>query len=163
MENQSVVQLWEDYKKINTEVPDTYDAWAFGDSKELADKLATWVIEGRKTATASNYTLYELENEPLPHIGLYNIVLDGNGIAVAIIKTVAVEVVPFDEVKEEHAYREGAGDRSLQYWRDAHEAFFRRGMEGLDLEFHHKMPVVCERFELVYGRKADGDSGIHSR
>jgi uncharacterized protein YhfF len=161
MENNSVIQLWEEYKQINKEAPDSYEAWAFGDSKELADRLAKWVVEGRKTATASNYMLYELENEQLPHVGLHNIILDGDGIAVAIIETVAVEVVPFDEVTEEHAYQEG--DRSLHDWRDAHESFFRRGMEGLDIEFHYKIPVVCEQFKLVHRRSEDGDSQSKSR
>jgi uncharacterized protein YhfF len=123
MENKSVIQPWEEYKTDYIEASDTYEAWAFGHSQELANKLVKWVVEGRKTATASNYTLYELENEPLPQVGLHNVILDGDGIAVAIVKTVSVEIVSFDEVTEEHAYREGAGDRSLQYWRDAHEFF----------------------------------------
>ena len=31
-----------------------------------------------KTATTSSYPLYALENEPLPQVGEYNIILDGN-------------------------------------------------------------------------------------
>jgi hypothetical protein len=30
-------------------------------------------------------------------------------------------------------------------------------MINIDKEFHYKMSVVCERFELVYRRKEDGD------
>lgn len=44
--------------------------------KHSVDEIAKLVIEGRKTATASNYLLYE-EDEPLPYVGLHNVILDG--------------------------------------------------------------------------------------
>lgn len=150
MENKTVIELWGNYKKLNPDAPNNYDVWAFGDSNEMADELVELVMAGTKTATASCYLLYEMENEPLPLVGLYNVILDGKDEAVAIIKTVSVEVCPFDEVTEEQAYLEGEGDRTLKYWRNVHEAFFRRELEDKKREFHDKLLVVCERFELVY-------------
>ncbi|OZU90609.1 RNA-binding protein [Virgibacillus indicus] len=150
MNNDSIKQIWEDFRKFNPDAPENYQAWAFGDSREMADKLAKLVLEGTKTATASNYTLYELENEALPYAGLHNIILNGDERAVAIAETTSVEVIPFDEVTEEFAYLEGEGDQSLKYWRDVHEAFFKREFEKIGQEFHDKIPVVCERFRVVY-------------
>jgi uncharacterized protein YhfF len=150
MDNKTGIQLWDNYKKINPNVPNDYEAWAFGDSKEMADELAKLVLEGKKAATASNYILYELENESLPYAGLHNIILDGEGKAVAIAETTSVEIVPFDEVTEEHAYLEGEGDRSLKYWREVHETFFKKELDAINREFHNNIPVVCERFEVVY-------------
>lgn len=152
MDKKSVIQIWKDYQKDCHDVPNDYDVWAFGDSRDMANELATLVLEGKKTATSSNYTLYELEKEPLPHVGLHNIILDGDGEAVAIIETTAVEVLPFDEVTEEHAYLEGEGDRSLKYWRDVHEDFFKREFLETEQVFNYQIPVVCERFKLVYKR-----------
>ncbi|KIL49528.1 ASCH domain-containing protein [Jeotgalibacillus soli] len=150
MSNDSIVQMWEDYRVINPNAPKEYVAWSFGDSKEMADELAKLVLEGKKTATASNYTLYELEKEELPFSGLINIILDGDGKAVAIAETTQVEVIPFDEVTEEHAYLEGEGDRTLSYWRDVHETFFKKEFENISIDFDYKTPVVCERFKLLY-------------
>jgi uncharacterized protein YhfF len=152
MGNKSVILLWEEYRKINPNAPKDYEAWAFGNSKEMANELAKLVLEGTKTATSSNYTLYELEKEPLPSVGLHNVILDGEGKAVAIAETTTVEVVPFDEVTEEHAYLEGEGDRTLRYWRGVHEPLFKKEFEDINQEFHHKIPVVCERFKLIYKR-----------
>ncbi|MEC2072579.1 ASCH domain-containing protein [Alkalihalophilus marmarensis] len=148
--NTSITQLWETFRKSNPNAQEEYSAWAFGDSKKMADELALLVVEGVKTATASNFTLYELENEALPQVGQLNIILNGEGDAVAIVETTSVEVVPFDEVTEEQAYLEGEGDRSLAYWRDVHETFFRKEFDQIEKEFTYKMPVVCERFEVVY-------------
>lgn len=124
MDNYSVIQLWENYRKNASNVPESYDAWAFGDSKEMADELAELVADGIKTATSSNYVVYEEENEPLPYAGLHNLILDGDGNAAAIIETTFIEIVSFDEVTEEHAFMEGEGDRTLKYWREVHESFF---------------------------------------
>ncbi|WP_317968277.1 ASCH domain-containing protein [Sporosarcina oncorhynchi] len=146
----SITDLWAEFKQRYPNAPDSYEAWAFGDSTEMADELAKLVLEGKKTATASNYTLYSLENEPLPTAGLHNVILDGDGKAIAIVETTDVTVVPFDEVTEEQAYLEGEGDRSLTYWRDVHETFFAKELEGIGQRFHQKMPVVCEKFKVVY-------------
>ncbi|KGX92395.1 hypothetical protein N781_16770 [Pontibacillus halophilus JSM 076056 = DSM 19796] len=150
MSQDSINQIWEAFKKLNPNAPATYEAWAFGNSKEMADELAVAVVEGKKAATASNYTIYQIEDEPLPYVGLHNIVLDGDGKAVAIVETTSVEVIPFDEVTEEHAYLEGEGDRTLAHWRKEHEDFFNRELREVNKEFHSKIPVVCERLKLIY-------------
>lgn len=150
MDNESVKKMWASYQKTNPNGAKEYEAWAFGDSPEMADELANLVLEGIKTATASNYQLYNLENESLPYVGQLNIILDGSDTAVAITKTTSVEIIPFDEVTEEHAYLEGEGDRSLRYWREVHEEFFKKECDQVNQAFHHKIPVVCERFKVLY-------------
>ncbi len=80
----------------------------------------------------------------------------GHGIARCVIRTTAVEIVPFDAVDADFAYDEGEGDRSLEYWRDAHWAYFTQELAGLGLEATHDMPEVCERFEVIY--RAAGES-----
>jgi uncharacterized protein YhfF len=59
-------------------------------------------------------------------------------------------VVAFDEVTEEFAATEGEGDGSLAFWREAHWAAFSRGFEGTARSARPDMPVVCERFEVVF-------------
>ena len=122
-------------------------AWAFGDSPEVADELLKLVLDGTKTATASALWDYEAEGETLPEIGNLSILLDGRNHPRALINTTDVAVVPFDEVGEEHARLEGEGDRSLGHWRAAHKKFFSQvSSRG----FEPDMPVVLERFEVIY-------------
>jgi uncharacterized protein YhfF len=150
MNEAKIEEYWQGFKEKVSIESDHYEAWGFGDSKEMADELAELVRIGIKTATASNYTMYELENEEVPAEGLYNILLNGSGDPVAIIQTTEVEVVPFDEVSEEHAYLEGEGDRSLDFWRREHEVFFKRELAETNRDFHDKLPVVLERFKVVH-------------
>jgi uncharacterized protein YhfF len=124
-------------------------AWAFGAGAEQADELLTLVLEGTKTATASALWDFEAEDEPLPEPGTMSIILDGSGEPRALIETTDVEIVPFDEVDAEHAHLEGEGDRSLEYWRDVHQRFFTE-VATHEHGFSPTMPVVCERFRVLY-------------
>ncbi|MCO7124372.1 ASCH domain-containing protein [Sporolactobacillus shoreicorticis] len=112
MANVEVIKkFWNSFKMKFGITHDDYQAWAFGDTPEMANQLADLIVKGIKTATTSAYDLYE-KDEPLPQVGEYNIILDGSSAPVAIIKTVVVEIVPFNEVTWEHAYHEGEGTRS---------------------------------------------------
>lgn len=140
-------ELWEAFITSNHLDDYEYEAWAFGVE---ADLLAHLVAIGEKTATASAYPLYELENEPLPAAGEYSVILDSKDNAVCVIQTKSVTVVPFHEVTAEHAYKEGEGDKSLAFWRQTHETFFAECLGEAGLEFTPDMKVVCEEFAVVY-------------
>lgn len=139
--------LWEAFAEQNNLTGCTYEAWAFGME---ADLLAHLVETGEKTATASAYPLYILENEPLPQTGTYSVILDSKENAVCVIQTKKVSVVPFCDVTAEHAYKEGEGDKSLGYWKKVHEKFFTECLNEAGLEFAKDMKVVCEEFSVVY-------------
>ena len=124
-----------------------YEAWTFGDEP---DKLASLVAGGQKTATSSAYPLYELEQEPIPKAGEYSVILDSKNQAVCVIRTDRVYVIPFREVGEEHARKEGEGDLSLSHWREVHKSFFSKEMKNAGLVFDEEMLVVCEEFSCVY-------------
>ena len=71
--------------------------------------------------------------------------MDGAGEPRALIRTTDVRVVPFSQVDADHAAAEAEGDGSLERWRSGHRDFFER-----TIGFTEDMPVVLERFELLY-------------
>ena len=135
-------ELWE-----RSGIAGSYEAWPFG---EAPDKLAELVVQGVKTATCSAYDLYQVNNEPLPKAGDYSIILNSNNEAVCIIKTLKVYVTEFQKVSAEHAFKEGEGDRSLEYWRKVHVNFLTNELASVNLPFDESAKVVCEEFEVVY-------------
>jgi len=139
-------QMWEEYS-LREGIEAAYEAWQYGDD---ADLLARLTLSGKKTATASAYPLYELEGCPLPRVGEYSVILDSREEAVCIIRTERVFVIPFSQVDDVHARKEGEGDLSLSWWRRVHEDFFSREMEEAGLEFDWQMNVVCEEFIRVF-------------
>jgi uncharacterized protein YhfF len=127
-----------------------YLAWHFGDNPALAGELADLVLAGVKTATCGMLAEFELDQEPLPQVGVREMITDFVGTPLGIIETTAVEVLPFNRVGAEFAAAEGEGDRSYFYWRDAHARYFTRRCAVLGLDFREDIPVVCQQFRLIY-------------
>lgn len=125
----------------------TYEAWAFGGAP---DKLAGLVVKGIKTATCSALALYEAEGEEIPKEGDYSVILNANGDAVCIIRTTKIYLSSFNDVSADHAFKEGEGDRSLDYWRRIHEEFFTEEMAQINRSFDENMMLICEEFRVVY-------------
>jgi uncharacterized protein YhfF len=128
----------------------SYGSWSFGDSAEMADRLVELVLSGRKRATAGSLWGYEADEEPLPEVGEFSVITDGAGVARCIIRTTAIDLVPFSDVDESFARAEGEGDRSLEYWRQGHWAYFSRELEEIGREPEADMLIVCEHFEVVF-------------
>ena len=134
-------EMWE-----KSGIQGEYQAWAFGGAP---DKLAELVAKGIKSATCSALALYEAEKEEIPKAGDYSIILNSKGEAVCIIMTTKVYFSSFCDVTEAHAYKEGEGDRSLDYWRRVHKEFFSEELRSIHQEFDETMKLVCEEFQIV--------------
>ena len=154
MSVQTTEQFWKRYlkslSKHHLHRDASYIAWGFGDSPEMADELGQLVYQGVKTATASLLWEYEYDGEPLPKVSDLSIVRDGGGCPLCIIETTEVKIVPFNQVDARFAHDEGEGDGSLNYWRSVHWSFFCRHCQRIGRESVETMPVVCERFHVVF-------------
>lgn len=134
----------------------------FGDSVELADELLALVLAGTKRATAGSLAQYELEDEPIPAPGDLWIVTDGSGAPRAVIRTVEVRIGPLHSVDDAFAWDEGEGDRTRASWLAEHEAYFRRLLPTLGLQFTDQMATVFERFDVIH-QLQDQDQGRPDR
>lgn len=136
MHDELIKQLQEKYPGAET--------FSFGDTKALSAELLALVIEGQKTATCGALRDFEAGHEALPVVGRRDIVLGPDGAPAAVIETREVHICAFHEVDADFARDEGEGARTLENWRQMHEAYFARN-GGFD----PNMLLVCERFELV--------------
>ncbi|WP_207871761.1 hypothetical protein DOK78_000158 [Enterococcus sp. DIV2402] len=126
------------------------DAWMFGDgSEKMGNELGQLVVQGLKTGTCSAKCIHELEEENIPAVGGYEIVLDGQNNPLAIIQYTKIEIVPMNEVSQEFAVSEGEGDLSYEYWYQEHEKFFRWELGQYSLPFTPTIELVCQSFKVV--------------
>ena len=146
-----ITAYWERFTEQHPAYADrSYNAWEFGDNSEMAEELGQLVRSGVKTATAALYWENEFDGDPLAQVGEIGIVLDGAGNPLCVVETTQIEIHPFNEVGAAFAYDEGEGDRSLAYWRDEHWRYFSRRCEVIRREPSEIMPVVCQRFRLLF-------------
>ncbi|MCA9303396.1 MAG: ASCH domain-containing protein, partial [Phycisphaerales bacterium] len=122
----------------------------FGDSPEMADRLLKLILAGTKTATCSSRWEWEHEHQTPLTVGALAVITDGTNQPRCVIETTAVVETPFNEVTPEFAYHEGEGDRSYEYWRREHWAFFARTLPRIGKEPAETMLLLCERFRVIY-------------
>lgn len=115
--------------------------FAFGDTPAMQDELAHEVLAGDKRATAG---LHEAGSTPV--VGQHDVVLDGSGVPVCVVRTDEVRVLPFRERDPAFAWDEGEDDRTLETWTTSHVAFFERHADG----FGDDTLVDLERFTVVH-------------
>lgn len=150
----SVRDMWRRYLESIGETPEsterTYQSWHFCDNQADADELADLVLAGTKRATASSLWFFEEVGEAVPKPGDLDVVIDWSGIARCVIQTTRVDLVPYLEVSEEFAAVEGEGDGSLDYWRRVHWPYYQRELKPFGRRPEPDMPIVCQRFEVVF-------------
>ena len=148
----AIEDFWQRFLAATDRPPETPQpgAWPFGDSVELANDLLALVLGGVQCATAGSVAEYEAEGEALPQVGDFEIVLDGTMRPRAVLQLTDVRVGPLWSVDEQFAYDEGEGDRTREYWLDAHTSFFQRVLPGIGIEFDLDMPTIFQRFDVPY-------------
>jgi len=147
-----IAPFWRSFVQSRAEdpTPRFFEAFHFDDNKQSANKLAELVLAGTKRATASLVWTFEEASAPVPGVGALSVVTNWTRTPLCVIETRRVDVVAFDAVSEEFAATEGEGDVSLRYWREAHWDYFGRMCQRIGRKPDPKMPVVCERFEVVF-------------
>lgn len=150
--SKKITDYWDHFQKEKGITSYFVSAWSFGDNPELADELLGLVLAGKKTGTATLVIELEKEEEKMPEVGDYNIILDGKGKPAAIIRTTSVEIKPFNEVEEAYAYSEGEDNRTLDSWKREHWKYWTRKGQKLGFVMKEDLLVICENFELVYPR-----------
>ncbi|MDI4634570.1 ASCH domain-containing protein [Pelomonas sp. V22] len=147
-----VQQFWDAFKATQTDdVEDRFfEVCVFDDNEPSANHLAELVVRGIKRATAGLVWSFEAGDQVVPKPGDLSVVTTWDGQPKCVIETTQVDITPFSEVTAEFAAVEGEGDGSLQYWREAHAAYYARECVRIGRVPGPSMPVACERFKVVY-------------
>ncbi len=148
----SAAAMWSAYVAAHPEHEgDLPPVEAFGDSVELADELLALVLAGTKRATAGFVAEYTQAGDPLPVAGDHWVVTDGTGQAQAVLRSIDNRVGRLDSVDDAFARDEGEGDKSRDWWVDAHLRFVSRRSAALGLpDEGPATTMVFERFTVVW-------------
>lgn len=148
----SIVVFWKIFLKTYPDNPakEIPDAYYFCDNEKDANQCTDLVVNKIKRATATSLWWFEKNNKPLPKIGDQAIITDWDGTPKAIIETIKIAPTPYNEITSEFAETEGEGDKSLEYWKKVHKAYYQREMDPYGEDFNENMIIICEYFETIY-------------
>ena len=99
----------------------------FGTPGPSRKKLVNLILHGQKRATAGLLIGdYEMEGEPIEHVGELLAIVDNDGKHVGTMKVTRVEVLRFADVPDELALAEAEGDMNAADFRASHLAYWTR-------------------------------------
>lgn len=141
---------WAEFTAASGTTGVDYTVVAFGDTAEMADELAELVLSGTKRATASLARDYVSGDEPMPQVGDFVVIVDGEGAPRCIWRTTEVVVKPLIGVDDAFAWDEGEGDRTRDSWLSDHREYFSAQASREGFEMSDEIETVFERFEIVW-------------
>jgi uncharacterized protein YhfF len=127
-----------------------YESFQIGNTVEGGNLGARLILQGVKKATSSLLWEYVAQDKPLPQNGSLSIVQNGHGEAVCVVESTWVAIRPFNEVDAEFARDYGEGDGTLAGWRKLCWDFYEAQCQENGWLASETMPLVCERFKVVY-------------
>jgi uncharacterized protein YhfF len=120
----------------------------------LRDQLVAAILSGAKTSTTGLLAGYQMDDDPLPTVGLRRAVVDSQDRRIAVIEVTEVRVIRLADVDLQHAIDEGEGDESVAEWRAGHEAWWRSPEVLAELApgffVDDDTLVVTQRFRLAH-------------
>lgn len=144
----TVSDFWTGFRAARRGAPEEpYDVFRIGSDAASADMGARLVLAGQKTATSA---LPEEFRAGPPWPGALSILTDGSGRPVCVVETVEVRTIPFEAVDAAFARDYGEWDRTLATWRTRSWGHYRAVCRRLGRVPHPQMPLVCERFRVVW-------------
>jgi uncharacterized protein YhfF len=150
----ATAEFWDRYVESVADASDArrwlYGAFRVGPTDDSAEDGALLIVRGLKTARASVLSGLQASHQPRPQVGSLHIVENGRDRPVCVVRTTELIIRPFREVDQRFAYDFGEWDRSLKMWRQQCWPLFAATCERLGRNPDHAMPILCQRFRLVF-------------
>jgi uncharacterized protein YhfF len=153
----AIEEFWQRCRRDHKIETNEYHVSTFADPQflDLNDPLLDLseqprlVAARRKQGTAHLLFDFEINKIPRRKVGDYWVVPTFDNEPLFLLRVVDVFVMPFNQVPESFAKREGEGEQTQRWWQDAHRAYFMPQCKKWGVEWREDLPTVCESFELV--------------
>ncbi|RLA15830.1 MAG: hypothetical protein DRQ59_00460 [Gammaproteobacteria bacterium] len=120
---------------------------------DIIDGIAELAVKSLKRGTCHQAMQFEKDNIPMRSVGDYWVVVKTDSTPICVIKIIAINIVPFNQVGPAFAASEGPEGGlipSHENWSNAHREYFQEQCERWGVAWHEDHPAVCESFITVY-------------
>lgn len=147
----TLAEFWQQARVASNEnLGNNYMVRRIGGSAEAVDRILGNVLVGEKTGTVGLRWLFERLPDTEPSIGSYTVLIDSKDTPRAVIETTGLTEVTVGRMTQQHLEMDGRAPRPLQEWRSIHMPYWAKLLAPYGLAPDDRMPVVIERFRLVY-------------
>lgn len=128
---------------------DFYRVRYYGTSQTIATMLGKLIVDGVKTGTFLVPRAHEGDAHMKPVVGGYIVLTDFDGKPLALLETLSVRTVKFDDIIEPDVQCEGPNLRNLAAWRNVHFEYFAAQLKPLGFTMSGEEKVTIETFRVV--------------
>jgi uncharacterized protein YhfF len=131
-------------------LPDHYQVRWIGLDDATTEEVIDLIIAGDKTGTFSLPWLIQHTGQPEPASGDCIILVDFGGRPRLLVRLTAITPVDFGNVTAANTSIDGSPVRALAVWIPLHTQYWNNLLAPFDLSVTAAMPVLLEKFELLY-------------
>jgi uncharacterized protein YhfF len=118
----------------------------------MSEILGTLIADGLKTGTFLLPRVHAANPHMQPEVGGYTVLVDYEGQPLALLETLSVRTLRYDDITDADVQCEGPSLRSIGPWRDVHWDYFAGQLKPLGVAMSGDELVTIETFRVV--RKA---------
>jgi uncharacterized protein YhfF len=153
--NEKSVAFWQAYLATTPDGEERarrfYEVYQIGDTAEDADYGAQLILAGAKTTTSGLLWEYEQSGDAQPFVGALSLVENGQNEPVCVVETVWVAEIPLSAITDiDFIVGYGEWGETVESWQQRAWAYYAPHCRGLGLTPQRDMPMLCERFQVVY-------------
>jgi uncharacterized protein YhfF len=127
-----------------------YALRCIGTTPEMNAAILGNIAAGQKVGTFPLPLQLEKMGEALPQPGDLTIQLTLDGKPKLLVRTTAVETMPFKSIGAEQTAIDGPSVRPIDVWRKIHIPYYTNILAGYGVTFTEDIPICVERFECVF-------------
>ncbi len=148
--------FWAAASAANPGIGDDYEVRWFGIDAKTTRGIFDYIQSGAKTGTYTLPWLLEKTGQPRARDGDYVVLIDYDGTPTLLLRMVSQETVAFGAIDARITGLDGPSVRDVEVWKPLHQKFWDGELAAYGLSVTPDMPVLVERFALVYARDRSG-------
>lgn len=129
---------------------DDYQVRWIGLDDATTEEVIELIIAGDKTGTFSLPWLIQNTGQPEPASGDCIILVDFSGHPRLLVRLTEITTVEFGKITAKDTSIDGSPVRDLAIWIPLHTGYWNSLLAPFDLGVTEAMPVLVEKFELLY-------------
>ena len=136
-------------KYVNDDNPVLYDYFSFEGDKKTSDYYLSLILEEKKKVMITPLYAYTEEENDMPILNSYSVIMDWEGYPRCIIKTTKVSIIPFNNITKEIVDLEGE-NTTLEEWKASNEKYYKEDAIEYGYSFSSDMELCVEEFVIIH-------------
>ena len=142
--------FWANARAVDSNLSDSYEVRWFGIDAETTQMIFDYIKDGVKVGTFTLPWILENTGQSQAEAGQPVILIDYDGTPTLVLRILESTTVAFGDIDASITRLDGPAVQDPEIWKPLHQQFWEAQLAKFGLTVTDSMPVLVEKFELVY-------------